>query len=215
MALKLQQRGTANPSRESLSFISDYNDFLPGNSWKKLFYGDEHTVTTTKKLLFPEAWAVNAGNSYTQTVITTTTFTKEIDLDFDITIKGDRLIGGDCLAQAKFGIDVGTGKTVTAYPIVKVIHYNGSTETILATMQGTEQAQTSTIQANYVQTLKGTITSKHFKIGDILRITVELWAKENDAGHTDNGVYLYYDGGNADGTGSSLIHIPFVRLDEY
>ena len=140
-------------------------------------------------------------------------FTKEIDIDFDITIEGERLIGGDCLAQVKFDTFEGASSEVVAFPIVKVVHYDGTTETVLATMQGKEENSVSASK-EFTHSLKGTVTKKNFKKGDILRITIEIWAKE-DMDEVDNAVYLFHDGGLVNETGDSFIYIPFIRLDEY
>uniref|UniRef100_A0A6H1ZTM8 Uncharacterized protein n=1 Tax=viral metagenome TaxID=1070528 RepID=A0A6H1ZTM8_9ZZZZ len=200
---------TANQptARGTISFISDYVNFLPGTHWEKYYYGNDQTITTKKLFLFPSYFnGDNTGNI----AVTGTAFAKYIDLDFDLTIKGERLIGGDCLLNVEFvHYDRGTGGNTTKI-IAKIVHYDGTTKTTLATLNG---AENYTESSNTVtQPLKGTIITKHFKIGDILRVTIEVWAKHTES----NGeVVLIHDGGETDNTGKSWVHIPYIRLDEY
>lgn len=212
MPIKIPQFGggsdVARPIRENIILMSDYADFLPGVNWEKYYYGDDDTVTTRNLILFPSAFTAGSGGTLAATAIPSTSYTKEYDKSFDLTIKGERIIGGDFLSEIKmYTAAEGGGISVSYYVIIKIIHYDGTTETTLVTVQGLEHTRTGG-NGDTTDTLTGTITSKHFKIGDILRVTVELWAKES-ADHANNKCFLYYDGT------TTYVQIPYSRLDEY
>ena len=162
------------------------------------------------------------------TTTTLTTFTKILDLDFDIVFNLPKTIKG----MAYINIPVG-GRTTTsapngwqAYAIIKLRKWDGSTETEIA------QAQTETtsggggavnIKESKVMNVKIDASSSktHFKKGETLRVTVELWGTRTGSnnqnvgfghdpkGRTDN---TAANGGIIEDTDSTqfLISIPFL-----
>ena len=108
---------------------------------------------------------------------------KRFDLDFDLTFNRPKNIKGSIFANIPLGVHTqnSTAKTINYYTIVKAIHFDGSTETIMATGQsktvltanlssGAHQYDSELLLCHCDVTAK-----QHFKIGDILRFTVEGW----------------------------------------
>ena len=106
-------------------------------------------------------------------------FTKVLDLDFDLSFNYPIILNGDILTSVSFAIaSVGIA---SVYLVIRYYHYDGSTETEVTTSQQTETLSVSgggslTVKA-ITNTLKSSISTKKFKKDDILRLTVELWTK--------------------------------------
>ncbi len=190
--------------RDTIQFTSDYADFLPGVNYETFYYGTVNS--TVSPILFPTTFSTSALGASTEADITGAAFTKIFDQDFDYEINGERLIGGDCLISVKWKNWEGAGDATETYIIAKIIHYDGTTETTIGnvtgfTGTGTDQTFTLTLFVN--------LTKKHFKIGDVLRLTLEGWGKSDDAADADNKIEVFHDGV------LTWAKIPFIRLDEY
>lgn len=189
------------PIRENILFITNYANFLPGVNYETFYIGVVNTGAD--KVLFPETFTSSVTS--TDGDATSSSFTKEVDLDFDYEIQGERLIGGECQITVKGQNQVGAGDATESFIIAKVVHYDGTTETTMGTAQSTTEATSAT----FTETIQMTLTNKHFKIGDTLRITLEGWVKSDDAADAANKITVFHDGTNEFGK------IPFIRLDEY
>jgi len=129
---------------------------------------------------------------YSDTVTTSilnqnpTEFTKMLDLDFDIEFKET----GDVRGTGTVNVPVmmvihNSSKTHSSYVIVKVRHWDGSTETDLVTNQSDTWIETSTGTNEVHKAMFGidvVIPERHFAEGDTLRLTVELWGDSTDSG---------------------------------
>ena len=104
--------------------------------------------------------------------------TKEIDKDFDTaafnlprTLKGTALISVPLLTQTSGG-----GSRTSAYTVVDVKHWDGTTETSLGRSTSGSYLLSPSTASQVVsgsQLHKIVLTQKVFKAGDILRLTVE------------------------------------------
>lgn len=200
----------------------DYEDIANGTGYE-VYYGAKgdngEYVVSTVPIYSEEIF------SYIQDQSVATSFTKYFNLDFDITFNLPRNIKGDFLANIPMGI-AATGSTARGfdyYVIVKAIHYDGSTETILAT--GTSVSTHEAIQTDVesfsarVHLLKASISSvRHFKKGEILRFTVEGWFRTTEAGASTCHLLLGHDpqnrNGYGEGTDEPASHSEFKLANE-
>lgn len=112
----------------------------------------------------------------------TTSFVKLFDIDFDIVFNLPKNLKGNVIVSVPMGISAtsaGAG-TFNYYCIVQVVHYDGSTETVLGT--GTSKTTTKAIETDGINHSSRThllkipiSTLKHFKKGETLRLIVEGW----------------------------------------
>lgn len=172
------------PRREPL-ISYDYFDAAEGTGYD-IYYGlkgdnGEYLTTTTNQVYSEEI-----TTELLQTVATTAT--KYFDLDFDITFNKPKNIKGKIFANIPMGMnDAPTNQEDHEYYcIVKAVHYDGSTETILATgtsmtvsHAGSYGFQNTGIvfSANIMVCVMNLTTQKHFKKGETLRFIVEGWYK--------------------------------------
>lgn len=166
------------PSEPSIASYN-YTDIASGIGYV-VYYGakgdnGEYFLTTNK--IYSEEIA-----TFTEDTATTQTPTKWIDLDFDVTFNLPRNIKGDVIANIPMGCsaDQATSYTEKFYVIVKVIHYDGTTETEIGSGTSIETslslATGGTAFAARTHLIKANIANiKHFKKGETLRLTVEGW----------------------------------------
>ena len=118
----------------------------------------------------------------------TTSFVKFFDIDFDITFNLPRDIKGDLIASIPMGISAAsaTAAVFSFFCVVKAVHYDGNTETVIGTWQS--KTTIATIETDIVSfrarthLLKVNIgTLKHFKRDETVRIIVEVWYKRDTA----------------------------------
>lgn len=112
-------------------------------------------------------------------------WTKALDLDFDLSsFRTQKDIGGHATFQIPaFTTDSAAAGEAHCYVIVKVRKWDGSTETDIVSFQ------TDTIDADggatyAIFTVGGTIPKTHFKRGDTLRITLEVWGSRTNYAST-------------------------------
>jgi len=102
-------------------------------------------------------------------------YTKLLDIDWDITIDDPRTLNGRCFIQIPFYAYVSSGG-YNQYLIVKLRKYSGSTETDLGTVQSvTFQNVNNKTTATPPKLFVLDITNTPFKRGDILRLTLETY----------------------------------------
>ena len=119
---------------------------------------------------------VSAGLTGSAT-FTDTSFTKQLDLDFDTsTFKLPRTAEGIAYMNISFGPNAQSTGDTSVYCIVKLFHFDGSTETQLGTDQRTETlTETRTADSrSRLSALQFDISQQLFAEGDLLRVTVEV-----------------------------------------
>lgn len=136
-------------------------------------------------------------------------FTKKLDYDFDLTTFNlPKTIKGTAIVTFPIGARlVGTtsDKSVQTYAIVKLRKWDGAAETEIVSEQSftvTNLVGDSTAKRNV--TLSMIVPQIHFKKGETLRMTVELWAKMITAG-----------GGNSNQASATIGHDPANRDGSY
>lgn len=176
------------PPRGELLASYDYFDVASGTGVVNFYGGNTSGGYILAKGTFYSCPVI------TRAMITTANYVKEIDVNFDVEFNLPRTISGKTIVNVPIGVYSGAvgPTTLDAYSIVKVIHYDGSTPTTLATSaNGTVLTYTGGVGGKYgTNALEVDITEKHFKRGEILRLTVEVWAR--DSASTQN-VLLGHD----------------------
>ena len=120
-----------------------------------------------------------------------TDFIKKHDVDFDLpfdktlTIKGEILINYSTALNDTAGGGFGSGTKTTA--IIK--KWDGTTETTLLTIEGTEWGVADGAVRSKISTLGGTIPQTTFSRGETLRITMEVWV--HGSGGTSQGTISF------------------------
>ncbi len=129
-----------------------------------------------------------------------TTYAKEIDMDFDLSINKPITLKGNAFFSVPITFTHGTGNHY-AYCIVKVRKWDGSTETDIASGTSTtwKGAYAHSAEIRAVRLVKVNVPLTLFKKGETLRITVEVWAKSDQSprqvflGHDPMG-RIFWDG---------------------
>lgn len=174
----------------------DYFDIANGAGYD-IYYGAK--MNNGSYILTTSVVASETIGTATEQDALTETFTKEFDLDFDVTFNMPQNIKGKIYASIPMGLfDNSTANTWEFYAIVKAIHYDGSTETTMATGQSkTYSITTEQTNAVYGAALAGCImdvtTVQHFKKGEILRFTVECWYRDASGTKTADGLAVGHD----------------------
>ena len=132
-----------------------------------------------------------------------TTFTKVIDVDFDLShFNKTQRIKGTAIINVPYAMQSTAGSAICdVYCIVKVRHGDGTTETVLGSAQTeplTSHATPGGIESS-VANVKIVLTNKTFKKGDVLRLTIEGWGKRT-SGDLSQQMIIAHDPQNRDGT---------------
>lgn len=185
--------------------VQDAIGYVLYDTWgADLSTGDDYYLTpstqATQLIGSPDTGTLRFTKSST---IDSDDLTKTIDIDFDSsefnlprTGKGTAVIRLSTKWTEETTIDP---FGVTYYWIVKLIHYDGSTETTLDTVQTASRFVSADETLSWTMPL--TISSRQlFKKGDILRITVEGWGQRSGGSGTYS-MTLYHDPRDADLTG--------------
>lgn len=146
------------------------------------FRGDDGEYLTTILSTLPSEEIATFDDVATMTG----SLVKKFDLDFDILFNQPQNIKGKLIASVPIGIAaVNTTARAANYQVVVVAkHFDGTTETTLAT--GTSLEVDSTAIATNTQSFSAMVaccicdisTLRHFKKGDTLRLTVECYFSE-------------------------------------
>ena len=123
---------------------------------------------------------------YTEVVPPTTSYTKTIDKDFDVTVNNPFTLRGTATFNIPYWTNYTAGNTSYIYLVVNLIKYDGTTETTICT--GTSSVMSGNAGGTGlikppVALIKAEITNATtLKKGDTLRVTVEGWVKATAGG---------------------------------
>jgi len=110
-------------------------------------------------------------------------YAKKIDLDFDVELNLPRRIKGDLIANVPFGIgwkEASTGTNSYAVVTLKKVDVNDA-ETTIATATGKVLGIGGTAIGQVMDCIILDVPLTHYKKGEKIRITVEIWAKRENA----------------------------------
>jgi len=204
----------------------DYVDIADGTGTVKL-YGLTYKNTTTVYPMLSRYALRPASIVTTGSAVNSASPVKSIDLDFDLSpFNSARTIKGKFFISCAVGAgnpSSGTGAGTTVYVIAKL---KKGTEEIASVQSGTTASLGSGTQDVDWTTLsfQGEVTTfNSFKVGETLRITLEVWGTHSGA--TDSLCYLAHDPldrfddvpigagvGTKPDTAILELHIPF-RID--
>ena len=117
-------------------------------------------------------------------------FTKYLDLDFDLSsFNLPQSIGGTGIFSIPWG-EITTGYSYGAYIIVRV----KKNDVELVSVQS-DTVNPGGAAANFwdLALLQATIPQTHFKKGDVLRVTIELWASKVGGSSPVGTFYIFHD----------------------
>ena len=125
--------------------------------------------------------------------------TPVIDLDFDLgEFKLAQTISGTARIQQGINIQGRAGETASFYVTYKIIHYDGTTETILGTATSQTVSIGSAINESHMVNIPIALTRKRFRKGDIVRVNIEVFATGVGAGNVGDAT-IGHDPQNRDG----------------
>lgn len=161
----------------------DFLDLVSGRAIQTMYLGTvRKTVSGTESYIINESPFWSVSTSMSANLAYQVNPTKILDKDFDINIDKQCIGGGECLLSASYGWTGTAGFDHTMYLLVKIRHYDGSTETELISAKSTTLSGVN--PSNRVDTVFFTIPKTKFSQNDTLRITIELWATNLDGGNT-------------------------------
>ena len=130
-----------------------------------------------------------------------TSFTKEVDLDFDLSAFNlpSTLRGTAIFQMAAKQTNNAAGNSTEMYLIVKVRKWDGATETEIASGQTETFITPAETVSTTIFNLPIVIPRTGYKKGEVLRVTVEAWTRQVNAGGSAS--WLGHDPRNRDGDG--------------
>lgn len=168
-----------------------YTDIASGTGF--IVYNGYNSIDeATKKT------SLTSQNIYSETIYTSGTYTetapawqKCLDIDFDLTeFKIAQTVSGKAIVMFTWGAKGVGGAAINTYCVAKIRKWDGSTETEIGDAQkgNSSNVYTSPAAGNW-NTWSGTVeidlTETHFKVGDILRLTIELWGQGGNGSVND------------------------------
>ena len=154
----------------------NYTDISDGTGIQVLYGATTQQDATKTYVLSKES--VYSNDITTTDTISSGTFTKELDLDFDLsTFNISKRIKGTAVITASMKVTA-SGATSYAYYLARI----KKNDTTIAT--GQSQTIGATAGTNY-ETMTTKIelpTTTNFEKGDVLRVTVEVWANTTSTG---------------------------------
>jgi hypothetical protein len=188
----------SKPYQHQPSAIASYNytDLAEGTGIVK-YYGFQSETSAGVDYHLGTNQVYAGGGATLSSGYTSNANKKEADVDFDLsafnapqTIRGTVTVTGCITANSSGGYNGFT------YVIFKLRKWDGTTETELASVQ-TPTAVSGSNTITEIINVQMAITKTHFKKGEILRLTAEIWGYVSAGG---NGNYaLGVDPQNRDG----------------
>jgi len=180
--------------------IASYNwtDIAEGTGIVK-FYGFGTTDNTGTNYALSEN-IFYADPHFSSASTTSTSYFKALDMDFDLTeFNTPKIVKGTVIIQAASKLDGSDATGESHYLIFKVRKVSGGSETDLGTVQ-TATIDSSTKKQYHC--VKISVNRTFFKKGDILRVTIEGWAKVSSG--TAN-LYVAHSPTNEDVSGQLVV----------
>jgi len=163
----------------------DFIDLITGTAYQTFLLantsdtGGDDSVLTSQSIFSDEIETVDVIPADTDVS------TKIDDHDFDIPVNIPQTLEGEAIVNLNFTVTGAVAGTMQGFLIVKIIHYDGSTETTLATSQSETLSRGELKQLSFSMTVAKT----RFVKGDTIRLNVESWGISTDAVTTANIAY--------------------------
>lgn len=138
-------------------------------------FGDS---SATEYSLIPNV--VYAGVIGTKSNVSQASFTKKLDLDFDVLVNYPITLRGDLIANIPTEMNTLSGSAGGGewYVIAKLRKWDGTTETEIAS--NTSDTTTQSLSNYKMFGIKVPVTKTNYAIGEYIRVTIEVWAKVGD-----------------------------------
>lgn len=190
----------------------DWTDIAEGTGIVEL-YGATGELTGGEFYYLSENTEFSKTGATSGTISSSQNWEKGVDVDFDLpefqfskTLKGK----GRCFAQ--WGYGSGSSVSGNSYVIIKVRKWDGTTETDLVSAQTQTEARGDVSGIDYFTgILEFDIPKTHFKRGDVLRLTVEVWGQNTES--ASNTVRILHNPKNAEVTGNNTAQYSFLKFN--
>jgi hypothetical protein len=167
----------------------DYTDIIEGVGYK-LYYGAQGAsgaYLVTSNPFYAERIHTSSG-----AIISKNTFDKHFDYDFDLKFNNPVNLVGDVFMNVPFGLNNQSGENNAFLMQLAglVYHYDGSTETLLASGASivfyTDALASDGVEYGDMALIKANIpTAQHFNTGEILRFTLQGYYKTTSGDATE------------------------------
>lgn len=172
----------------------DYVDVAEGTGIV-LYYGfvTEDSGGATYAISTNQTYTVS-DKLYSSANTSGTSFTKILDMDFDLsTYNLPQRIKGTARFIYTLGVfSTSSSNSAQAYVTIKIRKWDGTTETEIANNTSQTETYPETAENWHTHNLEVPITSlTHFKKGETLRVTIEVYAKRTDS--NERAITFYHD----------------------
>ena len=193
---KLLKFSTASPNIISYS----YTDIAEGTGIQK-FYGFQYTDSVATKYGLGDSDTYGGDIDVSVATGASETYHKVIDYDFDLLAFNipQTLNGTAEVVVASFVSGI-VNQGVYKYIVARIRKYSGAIESEVANATSATNYVGGNLTGKYVQTIRIPIDREHYKRGDILRLTIEVWVKTADDTRGEGSVGIAFDPENRDGT---------------
>jgi len=161
----------------------DYEDIAEGTG-HVLFYGFSAELSGASSTYHLGKDAIYSNTPFTSAVVGGAAAASTLDLDFDTSpFNAPRIIEGDAYVSIPLAYVQNTSSGGEMFYYATISKWDGTTETVLVgplcseTFSGATGADD---QINRVITVKLTVPRTTFKVGDAVRLVIDLWCKSLD-----------------------------------
>lgn len=173
-------------------------DFASGTGIVDFYAGDtvdaadggNRTYLLSSGVYYSDEYVTSASIPYSAGSV----YSKVLDLDFDVLLNRPLNVAGNVVLNVPISINApATTRNNRAYIIAKFRKWDGATETDIASVQSDPFINNSTGQTYRMKGMPLTIPLTTFKIGEYIRLTIEVWAMFSLVGTSGGTVYIAYD----------------------
>lgn len=189
-------------SSEGVTANYNYTDIAEGTGII-VFFGYAENDSTGKTYHLNQQALFSYDIEYTATAIAEGAAAKVIDLDFDLanfnlpkSIKGRAMFTVPLRVTAA----VGAGVTTSAYIVARLRKWNGTTETEISDVQSNTISATNNTSTYQIMIFGDTVPLSHFKKGETLRLTIEVYGANTGGGGATNTCQIAFDPMDREGT---------------
>lgn len=167
----------------------DFYDVASGSGYIEFYAGRGMSVNLLSTFKFYSNCPDATAYVYTSGSTNSGTFTKKVDLDFDVVLNKPLVIYGRALVNAPYSIK-GDTSTVQGYTWAHIKKVSGGTETEIISCSGAALSANTT-ETFFMPGLEMDVPLTVFKKGDTLRLTVEGWVRV--AASTNATIHVAHD----------------------
>jgi hypothetical protein len=187
---------TGNPQLVNYNFT----DIAAATGYQTYYAGVASGANMMSNAVFDSDSIVTDGG-----LITSTAYIKKIDKDFDVLFNTPQNVRGTAIVSVPVGAQAvdATAGSVTAFLNIKIRRWDGTTETDIATGDTLYWSKGSFGGAGVfgyaMKSSRVAIPSTHFRKGEYLRLTVEVYARDQGAGGISAGnkhIVIFHDPAN-------------------